>query len=50
MYLVFALAAWRRCRSSTSSWWPKWLFGRHGARGCNRAGFTEQGNFATEYG
>jgi hydrogenase small subunit len=29
---------------------PKWLFGRTTREGCNRAGFTEQGNFATEYG
>ena len=29
---------------------PKWLFGRTVREGCNRAGFTEQGNFATEYG
>jgi hydrogenase small subunit len=29
---------------------PAWLFGRTVREGCNRAGFTEQGNFATEYG
>jgi hydrogenase small subunit len=29
---------------------PKWLFERTVREGCNRAGFTEQGNFATEYG
>ena len=29
---------------------PKWLFGRTVREGCNRAGFTEQGNFASEYG
>jgi hydrogenase small subunit len=29
---------------------PKWLFGRTTREGCNRAGFTEQGNFASEYG
>jgi hydrogenase small subunit len=29
---------------------PKWLFGRTTREGCNRAGFTEQGKFATEYG
>ena len=29
---------------------PKWLFGRTVRESCNRAGFYEQGNFATEYG
>jgi hydrogenase small subunit len=29
---------------------PQWLFGRTTREGCNRAGFTEQGKFATEYG
>jgi hydrogenase small subunit len=29
---------------------PKWLFTRTTREGCTRAGFTEQGNFATEYG
>ena len=29
---------------------PKWLFGRTVREGCNRAGFAEQGEFATEYG
>ena len=29
---------------------PRWLFGRTVREGCNRAGFVEQGNFATEYG
>ena len=29
---------------------PKWLFERTTREGCNRAGFTEQGQFATEYG
>ncbi len=29
---------------------PTWLFGRTTREGCNRAGFTEQGNFATDYG
>jgi hydrogenase small subunit len=29
---------------------PKWLFGRTVREGCNRAGFAEQGDFATEYG
>ena len=29
---------------------PKWLFGRTAHESCNRAGFYEPGNFATEYG
>jgi hydrogenase small subunit len=29
---------------------PQWLFGRTTREGCNRAGYTEQGKFATEYG
>ena len=29
---------------------PKWLFSRTTREGCSRAGFTEQGKFATEYG
>jgi len=29
---------------------PRWLFDRTAREGCSRAGFTEQGSFATEYG
>jgi hydrogenase small subunit len=29
---------------------PTWLFGYTAREGCSRAGFTEQGKFATEYG
>jgi hydrogenase small subunit len=29
---------------------PTWLFGRTVREGCTRAGFTEQGSFAAEYG
>ena len=29
---------------------PRWLFGRTVREGCNRAGFSEEGEFATEYG
>ena len=42
--------AWRRCPSSTTQLRPKWLFERTAHESCNRAGFYEQGNFATEYG
>ena len=39
-----------RRRSSTRRCGRKWLFGRTVREGCNRAGFAEQGEFATEYG
>jgi hydrogenase small subunit len=29
---------------------PRWMFARTTREGCNRAGFTEQGQFATTYG
>jgi hydrogenase small subunit len=29
---------------------PTWLFGRTVREGCNRAGFAEEGDYATEYG
>src|SRR6202041_734064 len=29
---------------------PRWLFSKTMREGCSRAGFTEQGNFATAYG
>jgi hydrogenase small subunit len=29
---------------------PRWLYDRSTREGCSRAGFTEQGSFATEYG
>ena len=29
---------------------PTWLFGRTVRESCNRAGFAEEGDFATEYG
>ncbi|MCP9486466.1 MAG: hypothetical protein MSC30_11435, partial [Gaiellaceae bacterium MAG52_C11] len=29
---------------------PKWLFGRTVREGCNRAGYAEEGTFATQYG
>ena len=45
-----ASAAWRRRPSSTTQLRPKWLFGRTVRESCNRAGFAEQGEFATEYG
>ena len=50
MYLVFALAGMAPLPELDEQLRPKWLFGRTVREGCNRAGFTEQGNFATEYG
>ena len=50
MYLVLALAGMAPLPELDDQLRPKWLFGRTVREGCNRAGFTEQGNFATEYG
>jgi hydrogenase small subunit len=50
MYLVFHLAGMAPPPPLDEQLRPKWLFERTVREGCNRAGFTEQGNFATEYG
>jgi hydrogenase small subunit len=50
MYLVLALAGMAPPPELDDQLRPKWLFGRTVREGCNRAGFTEQGNFAKEYG
>ena len=50
MYLVLHLAGMAPAPELDEQLRPKWLFGRTVREGCNRAGFTEQGNFATEYG
>ena len=50
MYLVFHLAGMAPVPELDDALRPKWLFGRTVREGCNRAGFTEQGQFATEYG
>jgi hydrogenase small subunit len=50
MYLVFHLAGMAPVPELDEQLRPKWLFERTVREGCNRAGFTEQGNFATEYG
>ena len=50
MYLVFHLAGMAPVPELDEALRPKWLFGRTVREGCNRAGFTEQGEFATEYG
>jgi hydrogenase small subunit len=48
--LVFALAGMAPVPELDDAGRPVSLFGRTVREGCNRAGFTEQGNFATEYG
>lgn len=50
MHLVFALAGMAPVPELDEAGRPVTLFGRTVREGCNRAGFTEQGNFATEYG
>ncbi len=50
LYLVLHLAGMAPAPELDEELRPKWLFGRTVREGCNRAGFTEQGKFATEYG
>jgi hydrogenase small subunit len=50
MYLVFHLAGLAPVPELDEQLRPKWLFGRTVREGCNRAGFVEEGQFATEYG
>ena len=50
LYLAMHLAGRAPVPELDEALRPKWLFGRTVREGCNRAGFTEQGNFATEYG
>ncbi len=50
MYLVFHLAGMAPVPELDDALRPKWLFERTAREGCNRAGYTEQGNYATEYG
>ena len=50
LYLVLHLAGLAPAPELDEALRPKWLFGRTVREGCNRAGFTEQGKFATEYG
>ena len=50
MYLVFHLAGMAPAPELDEQLRPKWLFGRTVREGCNRAGFVEEGQFATEYG
>ena len=50
LYLALHLAGRAPAPELDEALRPKWLFGRTVREGCNRAGFTEQGQFATEYG
>ncbi len=49
-YLVFHLAGMAPVPELDEALRPKWLFERTVREGCNRAGFAEEGNFATELG
>ena len=50
LYLALHLAGRAPAPELDDALRPAWLFGRTVREGCNRAGFTEQGNFATQYG
>ena len=50
LYLALHLAGLAPVPELDEALRPKWLFGRTVREGCNRAGFAEQGEFATEYG
>ena len=50
LYLALHLAGLAPAPELDEQLRPKWLFGRTVREGCNRAGFSEQGEFATEYG
>jgi hydrogenase small subunit len=50
LYLALHLAGRAPVPDLDEALRPKWLFGRTVRESCNRAGFTEQGQFATEYG
>ena len=50
LYLVLHLGGLAPVPELDDQLRPTWLFGRSVRESCNRAGFTEQGQFATEYG
>ena len=50
LYLVLHLGGLAPAPELDEQLRPKWLFGRTVHESCNRAGFYEEGNFATEYG
>jgi hydrogenase small subunit len=50
LYLLFHLAGMAPAPELDDQLRPRWLFERTTRESCSRAGFTEQGKFATEYG
>jgi hydrogenase small subunit len=50
LYLALHLAGLAPAPELDEALRPKWLFGRTVRESCNRAGFAEEGEFATEYG
>jgi hydrogenase small subunit len=50
LYLVLHLGGLAPAPELDDQLRPKWLFERTTRESCNRAGYTEQGQFATEYG
>ena len=50
LYLVLQLGGMAPMIDLDEAHRPRWLFGRTVREGCNRGGFAEQGEFATEYG
>ncbi len=50
LYLALHLAGLAPAPELDEALRPKWLFGRTVREVCNRAGFAEQGDFASEYG
>jgi hydrogenase small subunit len=50
LYLALHLAGRAPVPDLDEALRPRWLFGRTVRENCNRAGFAEAGNFATEYG
>ncbi|MGH2620750.1 MAG: hydrogenase expression protein HypE [Anaerolineales bacterium] len=50
LYLLYQLAGLAPMIPLDDALRPQWLFGRTVHDGCDRAGYFEQGDFATEYG
>lgn len=50
LYLVLHLGGMAPAPQLDEALRPKWLFGQTTREGCNRGGYSEMGNFATEYG
>ncbi|MGI9019652.1 MAG: hydrogenase expression protein HypE [Solirubrobacterales bacterium] len=50
LYLVLHIAGMTPAPELDAQLRPTWLFGNTTREGCTRAGFTEQGQFATQYG